>query len=457
MVSVNQLNAMRGYFESGATKSYEFRKQQLIKLSNVLQQNENEIFNALFTDLKKSPEECWATEIGILLAEIKNTLSHLKNWIKPQKVKTNFLNLPSSSFILNEPLGNVLIIGPWNYPFLLLLKPLIGAMAAGNCVVLKASEHAPASSALIRKMIEENFDSQYILFTEGDGHLVVTDMMKNFVFDHVFFTGSTVVGKAVYQMAAENLIPVTLELGGKTPCLIEKDANLKVAARRIAVTKFSNAGQMCVSPDYLLVHHSIKQEMVAALKETIRQFYTEDPSKLKYSGKIINEKQFDRIVQYLKNGQVIFGGKYNKADLFIEPTLMDDIDVNSPLMTEEIFGPILPIIGYETREEAAEIISRNKNPLAFYIFTTSKQNENFWLQKIPSGGGCINNAAWHLTNQHLPLGGRGLSGIGRYHGKYSFETFSHQKSFLKTPNWFDPALKYPPFNGKLPLLKWLMK
>jgi len=453
MESVNELNEMRHFYESGLTKSYEFRKQQLLKLKAVTEKYEQAIYQALYIDLKKSPEECWVTENGILLTEINHAIKQLSDWMKPKKVKTNLLNFPSSSRILSEPLGVVLIISPWNYPFQLLLKPAVGAIAAGNCIVLKSSEYAPATSALMKKMMEEVFDKKYIRFVEGDGAVVVPEMMNGFVFDHVLFTGSTAIGKAVYQLAAQNLVPVTLELGGKSPCIIESDADITVAAKRIVVTKFSNVGQMCVAPDYLLVHHSIKAQLVEALITTIKKFFTDEASSVEHYGKIINEKQFDRIIKYLNDGTIVYGGKSNRENLFIEPTLMDNINIESAIMKEEIFGPILPILTFKNHTEAVEIISKNKNPLALYVFTSSQKNESEWMEQVSFGGGCINNASWHLTNHNLPFGGRGFSGIGQYQGKFSFDTFSHKKSILKTPTWFDPSMKYPPFKGKLGLFK----
>jgi aldehyde dehydrogenase (NAD+) len=358
---------------------------------------------------------------------------------------------------MKEPLGVVLIVAPWNYPFQLLLKPLVGAIAAGNCVVLKSSEFAPATSALIKQIINETFDSKFILFIEGDGAERVPKLMNGITFDHIFFTGSTDVGRKIYQQAAAQLIPVTLELGGKSPGIVEADADIEVAARRIALTKFSNVGQMCVAPDYLLVHDSKKEALIKDLKVIIEKFFTSHPQHSNNYGKIINEKQFNRIVSYFKDGKIIHGGVYEKDTLFIAPTLMIDVNLDAPLMKEEIFGPILPIISYKTRSEALAIISKNKNPLAFYVFTSSKKNAEDWLQWVPAGGGCINNTAWHLTNHHLPFGGRGNSGIGQYQGKNTFETFSHRKSILKTPTWFDPAIKYPPYKGKLSLFKKLFK
>ncbi len=457
MVQINQLHKMQQYFNSGITKTYAFRILQLKKLKAAILQNESAIFTALHSDLKKSPEECWATENGFVIAEINATLNSLKYWMQDDLVKTNLLNLPSKSYIVKEPLGVVLIISPWNYPFNLLFTPLIGAIAAGNCCVLKASEFAPAAAAVMKKIIEYTFAPEYILFTKGDGATVIPNMMNNYTFDHVFYTGSTEVGKIIYKMAAEKLVPVTLELGGKSPCIVEEDANIKVAAKRIAVSKFSNAGQMCVAPDYILVHENKKEELVLQLKKTITSFFSTIPENSNDYGKIINEKQFDRLNNYLKNGNILHGGKTNKNKLFIEPTLIDNINLDMPIMKDEIFGPILPIITFNSKEQALNIIAQNKNPLAFYVFTNSKSNEHYWLQNVAFGGGCINNTSWHLTNHNLPFGGRGFSGIGNYHGKNSFDTFSHKKSILKTPTWFDPAVKYPPLKGKLKLFKWIIK
>ena len=457
MASVNELTALRNFFEAGSTKPFDFRKKQLQKLKAVLQQYEERIYQALYTDLKKSPEECWVTENGFVFAEINNVLKNLDSWMEPKKVSTNLLNLPSKSFVMSEPLGVVLIISPWNYPMQLLFTPLVGAMAAGNCIVMKSSEFAPATSAIMKQMITETFDPNYILFTEGDGAVVIPGMMNNFIFDHVFYTGSTAVGKIIYQLAANNLVPVTLELGGKSPCVVESDADMKVTARRIAMTKFSNAGQMCVAPDYILVHESKKDELIKMIKLHLQQFFGEDASTSDNYGKIINERQFDRLVKYLTEGKIIHGGKTDKNKLYIEPTLITDVNMDSVVMKEEIFGPLLPILSFQNMQEALNIIAKNKNPLAFYIFTSSKEKEKKWLQSVAFGGGCVNNASWHLTNHHLPFGGRGFSGSGHYHGKYSFDTFSHQKAVMKTPTWFDPSIKYPPFRGKLKLFKWVIR
>ena len=444
---------MRDYFNSGNTLTHQFRKEQLLQLKSSLNRHEQDLYNALYKDLKKSPEECWVTENGMVLSELNYALKKLKSWMASDSVPTNFLNLPSSSKIMKEPLGVVLIIGPWNYPLQLLFNPLIGAVAAGNCVVLKPSEFAPATAAIMKKIIEEAFAKDFVLYVEGDGGKVIPEMMNDFTFDHIFYTGSTAVGKIIYKMAAEKLVPVTLELGGKSPCVVESDANIKVAARRIAMTKFSNCGQMCVAPDYVLVHETQQVALVAELKKCILDFFGDKPEESYSYGKIINEKQFNRILQYLQQGTIAYGGRTNKELLFIEPTIMENIQLTASIMQEEIFGPVLPIIVFNNKAAAMEIISQHKNPLAFYVFTSSSEKEKDWLEGVAFGGSCVNNASWHLTNHNLPFGGRGFSGTGSYHGKFSFDTFSHKKSVMKTPTWFDPSIKYPPFKGKLNLFK----
>lgn len=454
---LTSLQHLRDHFHSGITKEYAFRKEQLKKLRASILKHEQALYDALYTDLKKSKEETWVTETGMVISELNAAIKNLRQWMQPQNVETNLLNLPSSSKILTEPLGVVLIIGPWNYPFQLLINPLIGAIAAGNCVVLKPSEFAPATGAVMKRIIEDVFSPEYVLYVQGDGATVVPEMMNNFAFDHVFYTGSSVVGKIIYRMAAGKLVPVTLELGGKSPCVVENDANIKVAARRIAMTKFSNAGQMCVAPDYVLAHESVKGKFVEAIKETVKAFFTDNPEQSYNYGKIINKKQFDRITSYLSNGKIIFGGRTDEQQLFIEPTLLDDVDVNDAVMKDEIFGPVLPVISFKTKKDAMSIIEQHPNPLAFYVFTSSNTKENDWLNSVAFGGGCVNNASWHLTNHNLPFGGRGFSGTGNYHGKYSFDTFSHKKAVMKTPTWFDPSIKYPPFKGKLKLFKWVIR
>jgi aldehyde dehydrogenase (NAD+) len=334
---------------------------------------------------------------------------------------------------------------------------LIGALAAGNCAVVKPSEFAPATSAVIGRIITKTFPPEYVLFVDGEGARVIPEMMQAFRFDHIFYTGSTHVGKIMYQKAAEQLIPVTLELGGKSPAVIEKDANLSVTARRITLGKFMNAGQTCIAPDYVLVPEEMLQPFAEEMEKSIEKFYGKEAAASADYGRIINQRQFDRLSTYLHSGTVLVGGKTSREDLFIEPTLIKDVALDAPVMQDEIFGPILPIIPYSTREQAREIIARNPNPLAFYVFTESKVNATYWLDAVPAGGACVNNANLHYANLELPFGGRGNSGIGSYHGRQSFITFSHAKSVMKTPTWFDPDIKYPPYRGKLWLLKTLLR
>ena len=448
-----QLEALRQYFQSGATQPFEFRLLQLKRLKQMVLDNEQALYKALHADLKKTDEDAWATEIGFFLSELNYTIEHLKGWMQPKSVPTNLVNLPSSSFTIQEPLGVVCIIAPWNYPFQLLFTPLIGAIAGGNCAVLKPSEFEPATAAVMGKMIADLFPNNYMLYLEGEGATVLPPLLTENRFDHIFYTGSTMVGKIIYKLAAEQLVPVTLELGGKSPAVICDDANLRVAARRLANPKFSNCGQMCIAPDYILVPHALKDALIKELIIALQAFYGADAENSEHYGKIINDKQWLRLTSYLGDGEIVYGGKSNREKLFIEPTIMVDVQPDAKIMQEEIFGPILPVLTYATKEEALAIIQKNPNPLAFYVFTENKNDEAYWLTNVPSGGACVNNATMHITNHELPFGGRGFSGTVGYHGKLSFDTFTHTKSVLKTPTWIDPSFKYPPYKGK----GWLIK
>lgn len=447
------LASMRRYFDSGATRSYDARIQQLKKFRETIIRHEKEINEALYADLKKSPEEAYASELGLLLAELNVTIKNLKQWMRPVSAGVDLVNLPSSSKIYRDPLGVVLIIAPWNYPLQLSLIPVVGAIAGGNCIVVKPSELAPATAAIIEKIIVQTFSEDYIKVVSGDGAELVPAMMNAFRFDHVFYTGSIPVGKIIYQLAAKDLVPVTLELGGKSPAIVESDASLSSAARRIVLGKFLNVGQTCIAPDYLLVHELVKDALLEKMKQCIAGFYGADASASYDYGKIINEKRFDKLLTYLNTGKIIYGGTYDKSKLYISPTIIDNITLDAPIMKEEIFGPLLPVISYRTTEEAMQVVKANANPLAFYLFTASGEKEQQWVDNIPFGGGCINNTDWHFTNHHLPFGGVGNSGLGSYHGKFTFDTFTRQKPLLKTPSWFDPSFKYPPFKGRL----WLFK
>ncbi len=450
------ITPLRAYFKSGATQSYEFRLNQLKRLKKTVLEFEKEIYQALYADLKKTDEDAWATEVGFFLSELNFTIEHLKAWMQPHSVATNLVNQPSTSFTIQEPLGVVCIIAPWNYPFQLLFTPLIGAIAGGNCVVLKPSEFAPATAAVMKKISTTLFPENYVLYLEGEGAMVLPPLLTENRFDHIFYTGSTLVGKIIYKYAAEQLVPVTLELGGKSPAVITSDANIRVAARRLASPKFSNCGQMCIAPDYVLVPTELKDQFIKELIIAIQSFYGVDAEASEHYGKIINDKQWLRLTSYLSEGEIVYGGKTNREKLFIEPTIMTGVQADAKIMQDEIFGPILPVITYHSNEEALEVIQKNPNPLAFYVFTENKVDEQYWLTNVPSGGACVNNATMHITNHDLPFGGRGFSGTGGYHGKQSFDTFTHTKSVLKTPTWIDPSFKYPPYKGKAWLLKRLI-
>ena len=447
------LHLVRDYYNTGATLPYPFRKKQLLLLKNALKKYDDAINEALYTDLKKSKEEVWATETGLLISEINHALSYLKEWMKPEKTGTDLITFPSSAKIYKEPLGVVLIISPWNFPLQLLLIPLIGAIAAGNCVVLKPSEMAPATEEIVTKIIEGIFPGNYIKIITGNGAAIVPALMKQFRFDHIFFTGSTSVGKEIYKLAANDLIPVTLELGGKSPCIVYDDANIKVAARRIVLGKFFNVGQTCIAPDYVLVHQNANDTFLNEIRHCIREFYSDDASASYSYGKIINEKRFDTLISYIQPENIFYGGRNNREKLYIEPTVLTNISVEDNIMKEEVFGPILPVLSFATTGEAMNIVLRNEKPLSLYLFTSGKKVEKEWIRKIQFGGGCINNTVWHFTNKRMPFGGIGNSGIGAYHGKNTFDVFSHAKPVLKTSAAIDIPVKYPPFKNKLGLFK----
>lgn len=448
----------RTFFDNGWTRDYGFRIEQLKKLKSAIKRNEKQIIEALYLDLHKPEYEAYTSEIGILYEEINVALKQLKHWMKPKKITTPLVLHPSQSTILYEPFGLVLIIGPWNYPFQLLMAPLIGAIAAGNCAMLKPSDQTKHVSDLVAKMIAETFPREYISVVQGPGSMVGPMLIERYAFNHIFFTGSPNVGKQVAKMAAEHLTPVTLELGGKSPAIVDQTANLEVAAKRLVWAKYFNAGQTCVCPDYLLVHESVKEQFVEKLKQTIDAYYGEDPRVSDSFGRVINDRRVQVLKGLLAKGNIVHGGQVVEAERYVAPTLITDVTLEDPIMQEEIFGPILPILSYKTMPEALNIIRRNRYPLALYLFTENEGAEAFFLENVEFGGGCINNGIIHLVNSEMPFGGVGKSGMGRYHGKFSFDTFSHQKSIVKTGSWVDPDIKYPPYKGsKLKLAKQFMK
>lgn len=445
------------FFDHGHSRSYGFRLAQLKILKKAVDTYEDQICEATKTDLNKSSTETFMTEIGVVKSEIEHAMSNLREWMRPEQRPTPLSLHPSSSRIVYEPKGVVLIIGSFNFPFQLNIMPLIGAIAAGNCAVVKPSELAPATAKVIERMLSDFFAVSYISTVQGEGHKVVPELLESHDFHHVFFTGSPAVGSSIAVQASRKLIPFTLELGGKSPGIVDASAKLKVAAKRLVLAKFLNAGQTCVAPDYLLVHESVKEAFVKEVMSTLKKFYGKDPASSKDYGRIINVRHFERIKAYLDEGRIIHGGQYDADTRYIAPTLMEDVPRDASMMREEIFGPIWPIFTWKEREEILEYTRLNRYPLACYIFTSSKAMEKYIVDSVEFGGGCINNALLHVGNHDLPFGGVQSSGQGNYHGWHSFAAFSHAKGVMKTATWFDIWLKYPPFSKfKLSWLKRLM-
>lgn len=454
----NPYQAKRSFYDIGNTKSYEFRIEQLRKLKESIKKNETNIIDALTLDLGKPEFESYTAEIGVIYGEINSTIKNLKRWMKPKIVATPIYLLPSISYIYPEPKGVVLIISPWNYPFQLVISPLIGAIAAGNCAVLKPSNKSIRTQYIIKKIIEETFESNYISVVEGPGSTTVNPLIENYNFDHIFFTGSVNVGKHIVELAARHLSTVTLELGGKSPAIIHSDSDIDIAAKRIAWAKFYNNGQTCIAPDYVLVHESKKEEFIKKMKYYIKTYYGEHPEASNNYGRIISNDRFDKLMLLLQEGNIITGGNSHRKLRYIEPTLIDGLDMNSQIMKEEIFGPILPILTYDDISEVVKIVRMNRYPLALYLFTKDKAIEDYVIENIEFGGGCINHAISHVINPNLPFGGVGNSGMGRYHSKYTFDTFSHQKPIFKAVTKYELNLKFPPYTEmKLKLAKKFLK
>jgi len=449
------LDSQRAFFNTSATKSVQFRKEQMKKLLHILKTHEKELDEAIYADFKKSAFENFATELSLIYSELKHSIKMVNYWSKKKYVGTNLANLPGSSYIIPEPLGNTLIIGAWNYPYLLSLHPAISAMAAGNTIILKPSELAMNTSNLMAKLINENFDSQYFHVVEG-GVKETTELLQQKI-DKIFYTGSSPVGKIIMRAASEHLTPVVLELGGKSPAIITKGASIKMAAKRLVWGKFLNGGQTCVAPDYLMVDKSVKQQLIEEIKKQITKIHGDDPQKSEAFVRIINPRHFDRITQLMDQDKIIVGGQTDKQDLYIAPTLMDHVSWDDAVMKEEIFGPVLPIIEYEDLNHAIAQIKAQEKPLALYLFTNKKSIRDQVFHEISFGGGALNETIMHLANPNLPFGGVGNSGTGSYHGEYGFAAFSHQKSIIQKPNWFEPFVKYAPYSSfKLSVLKKLM-
>ncbi len=437
-------DAQKAFFKSGATLEIKFRKAMLVKFLNAIEKWEDRLADALWTDLHKSYEEAYLTEISIVKGEIKSHLRKVEGWARRKKAHTPIKLFPSRSYIVKEPLGNSLIISPWNYPVQLLLNPLVGAISAGCTAVLKPSPYVPKVSEIIEKMISETFDENYIAVVQG--HRDVNMALLEQRWDLIFFTGSPALAKTVMTSAAKNLTPVILELGGKSPCIIDKTADIKTAAKRIAWGKTLNSGQTCIAPDYILIHKDIKEAFVRAFAEEMKILHGEDIRTDRHYVRIVNDKAFERVTGYFKDGNIIYGGRTDAATRFIEPTLIENVPLDSPLMTEEIFGPIFPLIEIEDnfKETVIDFVNSREKPLAFYYF--GKESDGWGMvRRTSSGGGCINDVIMHIANENVPFGGVGNSGMGRYHDKDSFEAFSHTRSIIATGTWLDLPFRYMPY------------
>ncbi|MDT3428203.1 aldehyde dehydrogenase (NAD+) [Paenibacillus forsythiae] len=456
MVSYGWLtDRQRSFFAGGATKELSYRLDALRRLKAGILEHESQLVNALKADLNKSEFEAYMTEIGIVLAEIGFTLKHLRAWAKPRKVRTPITHLGARGYIYSEPYGSALILAPWNYPFQLAAAPLIGAIAAGNCAVLKPSELTPRTSETIAEIIRASFQEDYISVVQGG--IDTSEALLAEKFDYIFFTGSVPVGKLVMAAAARHLAPVTLELGGKSPCIVHEDAQLKLAARRIAWGKFMNAGQTCVAPDYIYVHASVKDRFLSELGGAVKELYGERPLLNPEYTRIVGRKHFERLAAFLDNGTRVFGGGADPGELMIEPTVLTDIDWEAPVMKEEIFGPLLPVLEYGDLSEAIREIQNQPKPLALYLFTESQRVQENVRESISFGGGCINDTVYHITSPYLPFGGVGSSGMGAYHGQAGFDTFSHRKSVLKQTTRFDLPFRYPGRKNGLKLIRRFLK
>jgi aldehyde dehydrogenase (NAD+) len=437
------IKQQREFFSTHRTKDVGFRIEQLERLKTAILAHENSINKALYEDLHKSAMETYTTEIGLCLAEITYVLRHLASWARPKKVKGPSLLPLTESFVHNEPYGVVLIIAPWNYPLQLTIAPLIGAMAAGNCAILKPSEISSHTSQLIQGMIDDYFKNNYVAVIQGGAE--VAQQLLQHKLDYIFYTGGGAVGKIVMKAAAKHLTPVTLELGGKSPCIVDKEIDVEKTAHRITWGKFLNAGQTCVAPDYLMLHKSIKENLIDRIKKAIVDFYGEDAKQSKDYGRMINQRHFARLSTYIEDGDVIFGGETDSKELYIAPTLMDNVSPEAKVMQEEIFGPILPIIEYSDISEAIEFINNRPKPLALYLFSNDRKIQKKVLRETSSGGVCINDTVVHFTSTELPYGGVGASGFGKYHGKASYELLSNKKGVMKQTVLSDLALRYPPY------------
>ncbi len=450
----NIVEKQKEFFKTNATKSVEFRINMLQKLKKVIRDNEKQILSALYEDLSKSEAEGYLTEIGIVYGEIHEALKNVKKWSKPKRVRGSLGIFPAKSYVYSEPYGVVLIMAPWNYPFNLSLSPLVAAIASGNCAIIKCSKESKNTSKIIRDIINKTFEEEYIYCVDSD---LDYDEILHQRYDFIFFTGSARVGKIIMRVASENLIPVSLELGGKSPCIIDETADIKLSAKRIVWGKLLNAGQTCVSIDYIVVHKNIKEEFIKYLQEEIELRYPDAINNKSYP-KIINTHHYERLLNLIKTESNVIGGKCNDSEKKIEPTLFPDVDFDHEIMKDEIFGPLLPIIEYDDIDKVVDIIKKRENPLACYIFSQNKGNAEYIINSISYGGGCVNDVIMQLANSHIPFGGVGNSGMGSYHGKHGFDLLSHKKGVVKNKTFLDLPFRYAPFDlKKLSVFKRIMK
>ncbi len=457
-MEINEIIARQNdFFNSNQTKRLDFRIEQLKKIKSILKENEDLLYNAIYEDFRKSGFETYGSELSLLYHEINTFVKNIKKWSKRKKVSTGLANFPAKSYIIPEPLGTTLVIGAWNYPYQLSLMPAITSLAAGNTVLLKPSELPSKTSEAMAKIINDNFSSDYFCVIEG-GVKQTTELLE-YRFDKIFFTGSIPVGKIIYQAAAKHLTPVTLELGGKSPTFVLADTDIKITAQRIAWAKFYNAGQTCVAPDYILVDKSIEQKFLEALKNEIERYHKSNETEITENyTRIINTNNFDRLTKLIDNNKVFFGGKTNRQERFISPTILQNVTFKDEIMQDEIFGPILPVISYTDLDDAIKRVKERPKPLACYIYSKNRKTIDKLLKEISFGGGAINDSLMQLTNSKLPFGGVGLSGIGSYHGKAGFDTFTHYKSILDKPFWLEPDIKYAPYTAKkMKLIKWFFE
>ena len=436
------VTAQREFFRSGATLDREFREMQLGRLLKALKEWQKPLCEALWHDLHKSKEEAFLTELSIVEGEIKNHLKHLKRWMRRESHPTPLKMTPSRSYTISQPLGCSLIVSPWNYPVQLLLNPLVGAISAGCTAILKPSPYVPQVSEVIEQMIEATFDEKYIAVVQGNRD--VNSALLEHRFDIIFFTGSPSLGKRVMEAAAKHLTPVILELGGKSPCIVDKGASISLTAQRLAWGKTLNAGQTCIAPDYLLIHSSLQEEFIREFSAALERLHGKDPQLSRHFVRIVNDKSFERVSSYLTDGEVVLGGKTDSGERYIAPTLLRNVSPSSPVMQEEIFGPILPMLTFERREEVINFITQREKPLALYYFGDEEKGWKM-LRRTQSGGACINDTIMHIANENIPFGGVGNSGMGSYHGRLSFDAFSHRRAVVCTPTWIDLPFRYMPY------------